>query len=258
MRIAVFQFASGENIIENSERIQKAIKQAAEHKVRLLVFHECASCGYPPIETPDVNKIDFDLLNQCTLEVQRQAKQNDMYISLGTIRIVDGLKYNSSLLINPQGEIMGSYDKRARWGWDLDNFAKGNSIGIYDIDGVKIGFRICFEIRFPEYFRELYKSKVELCFVSFSDVSEQDLPERYNIIRSHLITRAVENVMTIVSVNSSSKFQTCPTAVFNISGGVVKEAPKNQEHLLIYDYVAPEIGFGTNGIMQNADEVMGL
>lgn len=256
MRIAVFQFASGDDIVENFARINSAIQQAAENKVRLLVFHECASCGYPPIETPDVNKIDFDLLDQCTLEVQRQAKLYDMYISLGTITKVDGLKYNSSLLINPQGEIIGRYDKRARWGWDLDNYEQGFSTGIFDIDGVKTGFRICFEIRFPEFFRELFKAKVELCFVSFSDVSEHDLPERYNIIKSHLITRAVENVMTVVSVNSISNFQTCPTAVFNIYGGVVKEAPKNQEHLLIYDYVTPEIGFGPQGIIQIANEVM--
>lgn len=258
MRIAVFQFASGDNIRENFDRITSAITQASEHHVRLLVFHECAACGYPPIETPDVHRIDFDQLNQYTCEVRRQAKRYAMYIALGTIINVDGVKYNSSLLINPEGDIIGRYDKRARWGWDTDNFEKGTSPGIYEIDGVKVGFRICFEIRFPEYFRELYHSQVELCFVSFSDVSEQDLPERYHILKSHLITRAVENVMTIVSVNSISKFQTCPTAVFNIYGGVVKEAPKNQEHLLIYDYVAPEKGFGAKGIIHNANEVMNL
>lgn len=258
MRIAVFQFASGDNITDNFARIKSAIKEASDSKVRLLVFHECASCGYPPIETPDISKIDFDLLDECTCEVQRQARQHDMYISLGTIRNADGSRYNSSLLIDPKGDIIGSYDKRAMWGWDLGNFQKGDSTGIYEIDGVKIGFRICFEIRFPEYFRELYRSGVELCFVSFSDVSEQDSPGRYNILKSHLTTRAVENVMTLVSVNSISKFQTCPTAVFNIYGEVVKEAPKNQEHLLIYDYVAPEIGFGAKGIMQNANDVMNL
>lgn len=258
MRIAAFQFASSQNIVRNFTAIKRAIKQSADNKVRLLVFHECATCGYPPIETPDIDKLDFDVLYQHIYEVQQLAKKHDMYIALGSIKTVDTKNYNSILLVGPKGEIIGSYEKRALWGWDLNHFTKGNSLGIYEIDGIKIGFRICFEIRFPEYFRELFKANVELCFVSFNDVSEQDLPVRYDIIKSHLLTRAVANVMTVVSVNSISKFQTAPTAIFGINGEVVREAPKNEEHLLIYDYTTPEVGFGAKGRIQNSIDAMNL
>jgi omega-amidase len=128
-----------------------------------------------------------------------------MYIVLGTIRIQKSMCYNLLQLIGPNGESIGNYDKRALWGWDLDNFTKGESLGIYQIDDIQIGFRICFEIRFPEYFRELFKSYVQLCFVSFCDVSEQDLIERYGIIKSHLVTRAVENVNFYIRVSSKEQ-----------------------------------------------------
>ena len=64
------------------------------------------------------------------------------------------------LLFQPNKQIK-SYDKRALWGWDNDNFAKGNSDGIVEIDGVVFGIRICFEIRFPEFFREFYKRNTD-------------------------------------------------------------------------------------------------
>jgi predicted amidohydrolase len=190
--------------------------------------------------------------------VKKLAREKDMYIALGLIRQDKGKRYNSVCLISPEGCIRGSYDKRALWGWDLNHFERGTQSGIFDVDGVKTGFRICFEVRFPEYFRELFKEQAELCFVLFSDVAEQASPLRYEIIKSHLITRAVENVMTVVSVNSISDFQTAPTAVFDINGNSVFEAPENKEFLLVYDYVKPEIGYGAKGRIENSKEAMNI
>ena len=257
MRIAVFQFGSSEHIHCNLAAIKRAVAQAAEKNARLLVFHECAACGYPPVET-DMRAIDFHVLNTSIAEVQKLAKEHAMYIALGTIRKEDEKYFNSIVLIDDHGEMMGHYDKRALWGWDLDHFSKGNSLGIFEIDNTRIGFRICFEIRFPEYFREMFKAKADLCFVSFCDVAEQDSLDRYEMIKSHLKTRAVENVMTVVSVNSISNFQTAPTAVFDINGKIAEETPKNIEYLLVYDYASPEMGFGARGRIQNSLDVLGL
>jgi omega-amidase len=256
LKVAAFQFGSSRSIVSNFEAIGRAVTLASESGVRLLVFHECAACGYPPVETPDIDGIDFEALDSHLNDIRRLAKTHNMYIALGTIRREGSRKYNSLLLIGPNGESLGHYDKRALWGWDLSNFARGQTLGVYEIDGIKIGFRICFEVRFPEYFRELFKSHVELCFVSFSDVSEQDSSERYDTIKAHLVTRAVENVMTVISVNSISKHQTAPTAVLNINGSVVEEAPKNKEYLLVYDYNTPETGYGAKGRIQYSTELL--
>lgn len=257
MRIGVFQFHGSGSISDNHEVIIKAISAAFQNKVRLLVFQECAACGYPPVETPAVEKINFGILDSYLQEIKQLSKKYNMYIALGTIRKQDFKYYNSIQLINPNGRLMGNYDKRALWGWDLDNFAKGVESGIFQIDGIKVGFRICFEVRFPEYFRELFKSNVELCFVSFCDVSEQDSMERYETIKAHLVTRAVENVMTIISVNSISNYQTAPTAVIDSDGCIVSEAPRNNEYLLVYDYNTPVIGFGAKGRIHYSRELTG-
>ncbi|HEX9062273.1 MAG TPA: carbon-nitrogen hydrolase family protein [Clostridia bacterium] len=255
MKVGVFQFRGSGNISDNHEAIKRAITSAAQKKVRLLVFQECAACGYPPVETSSIEKINFENLDLCFQEIKQLAKKHCIYIALGTIRKQNSKYFNSIQLIDPNGELVGNYDKRALWGWDLDNFING--FGIYQIDDIKVGFRICFEVRFPEYFRELFKSNVQLCFVSFCDVSEKDSIERYNIIKAHLITRAVENTMTIVSVNSISKYQTAPTAVIDLNGNIVDEAPRNQEYLLVYDYNVPAIDFGAEGRIKQSLKLLG-
>jgi predicted amidohydrolase len=257
MRIAVFQFGSNENINNNFNAIKRAVTQAYENKVRLLVFHECAICGYPPRET-DINKINFDVLNNCIKEIEQLAKKYDMYIAVGTIRRIESKNYNSITLINPHGEIVGNYDKRALLGCDSDNFVNGNSLGVYEIDNIKIGFRICSEARFPECFRELYKAKAELCFVCLSDVSDNDLIGKYELVKSALRTRAADNVITVVSINSSSKYQTAPTAVFEWNGEMIKEAKKNEEYLLVYDYDPPEISYRARSGLQNFIDAFNL
>lgn len=46
MKIGVYQFSSTNSIRNNLETIKKAICLAAGQGVRLVVFHECALCGY--------------------------------------------------------------------------------------------------------------------------------------------------------------------------------------------------------------------
>lgn len=256
MKVGVFQFSASYNISDNHKAIKRAIIMASQDKVRLLVFQECATCGYPPVETPAIEKISFEILNSYLQEIKQLANKYNMYIALGTIREQDSKHYNSIQLIGPNGELIGNYDKRALWGWDMDNFAQGQELGIYQIDDIKVGFRICYEVRFPEYFRELFKENVELCFVCFCDVLNEDSIKRYDMIKGHLITRAVENVMTVISVNSISHYQTAPTVVIDIDGNIVSEAPRNQEYIIVYDYKAPVMGFGTKGRLHYSCKLM--
>lgn len=149
------------------------------------------------------------------------------------------------------------YDKRALYGWDEDNFALGDENGIYEIDGIKIGVRICFEVRFPEYFRELYRENTDLDIVLFYDVADREDETRYQMIRGHLITRAVENITPVLSVNAIHPYQTAPTCFINASGGVCKELDKNNEGMLIYDFEKQELNFGEIGRKRYSDQLSG-
>ena len=104
MKIAVFQFAAGSVISDNFAVIQRAISEAHRSHVRLLVFQECALCGYPPVERENVRDIDFTRMDSCIVEIKALAKQCDMYIALGTVR-----KSNDTYCYQSGGEC---YDRR--------------------------------------------------------------------------------------------------------------------------------------------------
>lgn len=51
MGISVYPLASTNSIADNLSKISSSIEQAAAEHVRLLIFHKCALCGYPLVET---------------------------------------------------------------------------------------------------------------------------------------------------------------------------------------------------------------
>lgn len=252
MRIGVYQFASTNITADNLQHIRLAVSEAYSRQVRLLVFHECALCGYPPIEA-NIDKISKSETEKAVCEVAALAKTYKMFIAVGTVRFSGKNRYNSIAVINDNGNVIGFYDKKSLWGWDTENFSRGTNKGVFEIDSLKVGFRICFDVRFPELFRELYKEETDICFVSFSDTAESPSNERYNIIKSHLVTRAAENVMTVISINSITNFQTAPTAVFDCNGNVIKEAKIGREELLVYDYDRQKITFSAEGRIANSN-----
>ena len=255
LRVGVYPFASTDNIRHNLAKICGAIRQAGEEQVRLLVFHECALCGYPPIETR-MERISPKETARALEQIASLAGECRLYAAVGAVRFEGDKRCNSVLLFDDSGRPAGCYDKRALWGWDSENFSRGSRPGLFTIDGFRVGFRICFDVRFPEPFRELYREGADLCAVCFSDTQKEPSPARYQTIKSHLVTRAMENIMSVVSVNSLSGFQTAPTAFFDWNGSVLLEAEPDSERLLLYDIEKPDITFGVKGRMVNNDFFM--
>ena len=100
---------------------------------------------------------------------------------------------------------------------------------------------------------DLMKLDTDINLVLFYDVADIDDNERYNMIKGHLQTRAVENVTTTISVNAISPFQTAPTMVLGKSGQCIKECVRNKPELLIYDFEKTENDFGENGRISISD-----
>ncbi len=246
MKIGAFQFAGSGDMEYNFAKISEGIRQAAGADVRFLAFHECALTGYPPLEV-SMECIDFEAAEKYCAQVQTFAVKYRMYIALGCAVRRGGRIFNSVRVFSPRGGELPAYDKRALWGWDRENFYEGGSDGIYDIDGLRIGIRICFEVRFPEYFRELYRQGADLGVVCFCDISETENADRYELIKAHLRTRAVENVMPVLAVNDAGPFQTAPTAFFDRDGKVFAECRRNETELLVWEVEKLPDTFGQAG-----------
>lgn len=252
MKLGLYPFASGGSISENLAHIACGTALAAKQGVELLVFHECALCGYPPLEV-DIERITPAGISTGLEQVAALAKKYAMHIAVGTVRYEGDCRYNSIAVFSPAGTLLGYYDKQALWGWDCDHFSRGTQLGVFDICDVKVGFRICFDVRFPEPFRQLYKTGADLCVVCFSDTATTPDDGRYRLIAAHLQTRAVENILPVAAVNSLSACQTAPVCVIAADGTVLLEAQKNTETLLTWDFAPAEDLFGNRGRRINSD-----
>lgn len=252
MRIGAYQFGITENIDQNREIIYAAISEAASQKLDLLIFPECALTGYPPYDIPNSAAVDIHRVMACLEELQAIASDKKLCIVLGTVLKEQEKIYNSAVVFIPNCTPI-VYSKRALWGYDKDNFSPGHNSGVFQLADSKIGVRICFEVRFPEYFRELYRENTDLDIILFYDISHQEDEQRYELIRSHIRTRAVENVCPILTVNTSAPFQTAPTALFGRSGQVLAEQERNKVGLLQYDLDFPPLDFGERGRKEISD-----
>ena len=88
----------------------------------------------------------------------------------------------------------------------IDEFEKtipGNNLGIVELDGVKIGVGICFDIRFPEYFRELIKNGAQIIFLP-AHFRKSTGEKAWEILT---IARAIENEEGIITENLSLEHQ---------------------------------------------------
>ena len=245
MKIGAYQFDVSGNIEENFRIIQNAVHQAHEAGVQLLVFPECALTGYPPLCIPSSDAVDFCKLAEAEAQLQKMADETSMCFVAGSIAQDTGAYHNSARIFTPGRQHV--YHKRALWGWDRDNFVPGNCSGIFEFEQMKFGVRLCYEIRFPEYFRELYKAHTDLNIVLFHDVAAEDDQERYDLIRAHIRTRAAENVCPILSVNAVVPFQTAPTMLCDHSGEMLAESKRGNTGLLLYDIDKTALNFSDTG-----------
>jgi len=254
MKLGAYQFPVSGDIGKNLEKIKVATVRAASEGVQLLAFPECALTGYPPKDIPSPAAVDFETLEDAHEELQSLVNNQGVCLIVGTMTRAAGGVRNTALILRP-GLPPLAYHKRALWGWDRDNFMPGDEAGVVDFGGVRIGVRICFEVRFPEYFRELYRQHTDLNVILFYDVTDGDSAERYDLLRGHIRTRAVENVCCTLSVNTACPGQSAPTMLVSRSGGVPVEGERGREALLTFDFSPGPLDFGELGRKEYSDEL---
>ena len=228
------------------------MQQAAEQGARLLLLPECALTGYPRKDMESPEQINFSIVENALAELVVRSTELGLTTVFGMVERQGTLYYNSAMLTVPNEPMRVLYRKRALWGWDIENFQSGDSTrGTFTVNGFRFGARICFEVRFPEYFRELFRQQTDCNLILFYDQSESESPERYDLIRSHLRTRAVENVTPTISANNCSRYQTAPTAAIDEDGVICAELPRHEPGLLLFELERKsEFSFGAEGRKQ--------
>ena len=187
--------------LKNYEKAEKLIRKAAKDGAKTVVLPETFNTGFFPRE----NLESFcDNNGEMTKKILGSlAKELGINIVAGSVsNIKNGKVYNTSYIFNKGGEVIAEYDKTHLFTPMQEHhfYQKGNKLTRFDIDGIKCGVIICYDIRFPELTRSLSVDGLDLLFV-VSQWPKVRIPHLLALTRA----RAIENQMFVVCCNSCGK-----------------------------------------------------
>ncbi len=236
LRIAACQFPVSGDIVENSKWIQKQMHKAAKQGAELVQFPECALSGYGGADIETLQVLNWTLLHQETTNIIKLADELNIWVLLGsTHKLSDGNKpHNSLYLISPEGKITDRYDKRFCTTGDLDHYTPGDHFVTFDINGVKCGLLICYDIRFPELYRQYSRLGVRVMFHSFYNARHKKDCIHPKIMPVTAQARAGTNAMYVSLTNSSAK-HSWPCYFITPDGLVESKLKRNKAGVLVSD-----------------------
>ena len=160
---AVHHNLSGEgaNTVEsNRQKLVTLIEEAASQGADLIVLGEMASCKgvtgnfIEAAETIPGPTTDF----YATI-----AKQNDCYIVVGLPERDGHEVFNVSVMLGPEGEIVGKYRKVTLPREEIQQgISPGYEYPVFNTLFGKVGMMICYDVFFPEVARELATNGAEV------------------------------------------------------------------------------------------------
>lgn len=199
MKISVYQMELiPGNPVENQRKVQAWIEQVSENeKPDCIVLPEMWTTSYT---LENIHEYADDHGKTTIPFLQNLASRFHVNIIGGSFaNRVNGNIYNTAAVINRRGELVYQYHK-VHLVPMLDEhkyLTGGNKVPeVFELDGMKMGLIICYDLRFPEIIRPLALEGAEILFV----VAEWPIA-RLNHWRNLQQTRAIENQMFVVSAN---------------------------------------------------------
>ena len=230
LNIATCQFAVSSSIKQNSRSICRYIHKAKATGADIVHFSECALSGYVGTDFPNFDNYDWDLLKTETFRIMELAAEQKIWVALGsTHRLTEPNKpHNSLYLINPNGDIEDRYDKRFCTAGDLKRMTPGNHFVNFNINGVKCSLLICFDLRFPELYRQLYKEGVNCVLQSFYNAKQTGPSIHTQIMRQTMQSHAACNYFWISMANSSGYYSPYPSSFIQPDGKIIAHLQANK------------------------------
>jgi predicted amidohydrolase len=263
--VASCQFPISSSITENYEWIKSQMLEAKLKKADVVHFAECALSGYPEVDLKTLEGFEWKLLYEKTDSILSLAQQLNIWVVLGSIhRLSEGVKpHNSLYVINSNGEIVDRYDKRFCTGGDLKHFSPGDHFVNFEINGLNCGLLICYDVRFPELFREYRKLDTDILFHSFYNARQKKGSIHPVIMPITAQTRAATNYFYI-SLTNSSATESWPCHFITPDGLIKNKLPKNIPGILIsevdlskkyYDASRKYRSNAINGILNSGETI---
>ncbi len=233
LRTGVIQFNANPGQVEsNLSGMAKHLAEAAKSECNLVVLPELFNVGY---DLQLLQGLDYDYNKVVNIISEAAAKYN-FHICAGVLEKQQDQLYNSMVVIDNRGYLVNTYRKISLFPLSIESeiFEPGTEPVVFEIDGIKIGLMICFDIRFPELFRKYVELGCEAIVVA----SAFPFP-RLDHWRTLLKSAAITNQVYVIAANRcgfDSDFWFCGNSCIIDPWGTVKAtADESEEGPVVFD-----------------------
>ena len=175
-KISQIQFEGKSTPYENAEILENYFKKTLKFKPDLITTPECSNI----ITGDNIHLIKHsNYQSDCpVLKMAKSfAKLNKVNINIGSLLLKQKNKkklINRSFIIDKVGSIKKYYDKIHMFDVEITSkekyresstFSAGNKIAYINLDNIKIGLTICYDLRFPNLYRFLAKKGVQIVLI---------------------------------------------------------------------------------------------
>ncbi len=208
-KCAAIQMASSPTISVNLQEAEKLIAEAAKAGAKLVALPEnFALMGNHETDKLKAKEVDGSGPIQDFLATV--AKKYAVWVVGGTIPMAtdDSNKVRATCLIyNDQGERVGRYDKVHLFDVNVpgtqevyresDSIEPGTEPLVFDTPFGRLGVAVCYDLRFPEFFRKMSVQGVDILVVPSAFTAETGAAHWEVLLRA----RAVENLCYVIAPN---------------------------------------------------------
>ncbi len=208
MKVAAVQLTSTGNVTENQELALTKIREAAGNGARLIVLPEATAQNF---RSGRLDKQAQTLEGPFATAIQTLAEELEVTVVVGMFCPADTVERdgktinrvtNTALIAGPS--VLGGYDKIHTYDAfdyrESDTVLAGESLVAFDVDDLIVGVATCYDIRFPEQFKELASQGAQLIVVPTSWADGPGKLEQWRLLTA---ARALDSTTYIVAAGQS-------------------------------------------------------
>ena len=179
--------------VQSLARARVVAQQARAADADLLVLPEMCASGF----TMAADKFAEPPDGPSSRALSALAAEHHLWIIAGLSMRRDGRYLNSALAFAPDGSLVATYDKQRLFGYAKETtvYSAGTRPCVIKLGGLSVGLFVCFDLRFPELFREV-ASEVDACVIIANWPSARQ--RHWEVLTQ---ARAIENQCYVVAVN---------------------------------------------------------
>jgi predicted amidohydrolase len=234
VRIAVCQLNPREDRAENLRAARAALTEAAARGADLAVLPELVDYMGPSAGAPKGEPVDGEFATS----MADAARSLGMWVHAGSFREEGpdaGHAYNTSLVFDRDGRLASTYRKIHLYDVEIPGrvsyqesttVAAGSEVVNVDVEGVRVGLSICYDLRFPELYRALAVAGAEVLVVPAAFMTHTGRDHWEVLLRA----RAIENQCWVVAAGQIGPHEPARSTygrsmVVDPWGTVVAQAP---------------------------------